>query len=158
MLCCTLWVGCSRRGCRSGPSIDIRWSRCQRQGQSGSNRCRYRRCKDKPEADYCGVGIGTRFRLRDFKVFRLPCEAGLGDCTAEARPSTGSGHGEPVEPRRARRKAFLIEKYSELCELCVSVVNASSEETQNGQNLRRRQADYESIERQRLWIILNRKR
>jgi hypothetical protein len=39
----------------------------------------------KPEADYCGVGIGTRFRLRDFKVFRLPCEAGIGDCTAEAR-------------------------------------------------------------------------
>ena len=59
----------------------------------------------KPEADYCGVGIGMRFRLRDFKVFRLPCEAGLGDCTAEARPSTGSGHGEPVEPRRTRRKS-----------------------------------------------------
>src|SRR3990172_11230027 len=39
------------------------------------------------------------------RFFRLSCEAGLGDCTAEARPSTGSGRGEPVEPRRARRKS-----------------------------------------------------
>ena len=33
----------------------------------------------------------------------------LGDCTAEAR--------------RARRKEFLVKKYSELSELCASVVN-----------------------------------
>ncbi|MBM2802796.1 MAG: hypothetical protein HW419_689 [Deltaproteobacteria bacterium] len=44
---------------------------------------------------------------------RLPCEAGLGVCTAEAR--------------RARSKEFLINKYSELCELCVSVVNTPSQ-------------------------------
>ena len=43
---------------------------------------------------------------------RLPCEAGLGVCTAAAR--------------RARSKEFLINKYSELCELCVSVVNTPS--------------------------------
>jgi hypothetical protein len=52
-----------------------------------------------------------------FWVFRLPCEAGLGDCTAEAR--------------RTQSKEFLIEKYSELCELCASVVNVSSQETLN---------------------------
>jgi len=40
---------------------------------------------------------------------------GLGDCTAEAR--------------RARSKEFLIKKYSELCELGVSVVNIPSQET-----------------------------
>ncbi len=45
----------------------------------------------------------------------LFCEPGLGDCTAEAR--------------RTRRKEFLIKKYSELCELCASVVNTSSQET-----------------------------
>ena len=33
---------------------------------------------------------------------------GLGDCTAEAR--------------RARSKEFLIKKYSELCELCTTIV------------------------------------
>jgi hypothetical protein len=37
----------------------------------------------------------------------------LGDCTAEAR--------------RARSKEFLIKKYSELCELCASVVNTPSQ-------------------------------
>jgi hypothetical protein len=36
----------------------------------------------------------------------------LGDCTAEAL--------------RSRSKEFLIEKYSELCELCASVVNTPS--------------------------------
>jgi hypothetical protein len=45
---------------------------------------------------------------------------GLGDCTAEAR--------------RARSKKFLIKKYSELCELGVSVVNIPSHETR--QNLK----------------------
>jgi hypothetical protein len=38
---------------------------------------------------------------------------GLGDCTAEAR--------------RARSKEVLIKKYSELCELCASVVNTPSQ-------------------------------
>jgi hypothetical protein len=38
-------------------------------------------------------------------VFRLPCEAGLGDCTAEAQS-----------------KEFLIKKFSDLCELRASVV------------------------------------
>jgi len=42
----------------------------------------------------------------------LSCEPGIGDCTAEAR-----------------RKEFLIKKYSELRELCASVVNTSSQET-----------------------------
>ena len=48
---------------------------------------------------------------------------------AEARPSTGSGRGEPVETRRSRSKEFLIKKYSELSELCASVVNIPSQET-----------------------------
>jgi hypothetical protein len=38
---------------------------------------------------------------------------GLGNCTAEAL--------------RARSKEFLIKKFAELCELCASVVNASSQ-------------------------------
>ncbi len=46
-------------------------------------------------------------------MFRLPCEAGLGDYTAEAL--------------RSLRKEFLITKYSELCELCASVVNSLSQ-------------------------------
>jgi hypothetical protein len=37
--------------------------------------------------------------------FGLMCEAGIGVSTAGARPSTGSGRGEPVEPRRAQRKS-----------------------------------------------------
>ena len=49
--------------------------------------------------------------------FRFLCEAGLGDCTAEAQ--------------RARSKEFLIKKFSELCELCASVVITSSQEIQN---------------------------
>jgi hypothetical protein len=40
----------------------------------------------------------------------LSCEPGLGDCTAEAR--------------RTRRKEFLIRKYSELCELCITIVQS----------------------------------
>ena len=39
--------------------------------------------------------------------------APFGDCTAEAR--------------RARSEEFLIQKFSELCELCASVVNSSSQ-------------------------------
>jgi hypothetical protein len=35
---------------------------------------------------------------------------GLGDCTAEAR--------------RARSKEFLIKKYSELCDLCTTIVDS----------------------------------
>jgi hypothetical protein len=31
-----------------------------------------------------------------------------------------------AEALRARRRAFLIKKYSELCDLCVSVVNIRS--------------------------------
>jgi len=41
----------------------------------------------------------------------LACEARLGDLTAETR--------------RARSKEYLIKKFSELCELCPSVVNSS---------------------------------
>jgi hypothetical protein len=36
-----------------------------------------------------------------------------------------------AEARRARSKEFLIKKYSELCELCVSVVKTSSQQTRN---------------------------
>ena len=53
----------------------------------------------------------------DSWVFRLYCEAGLRDCTAETR--------------RTRSKEFLIKKFSELCELWASVVNTSSQETRN---------------------------
>jgi hypothetical protein len=52
-----------------------------------------------------------------FWGFRHSCEAGLGDCTAEAR--------------RTRSKEFLIEKFSDLCELGASVVNTSSQKTRN---------------------------
>ena len=45
------------------------------------------------------------------RFFRLFCEAGLGDCTAETRS--------------ARSKEFLIKKFSELCELRAFVVNTS---------------------------------
>ena len=40
---------------------------------------------------------------------------GLGNCTAEAR--------------RSQSKKFLVKKYSELSELCASVVNILSQET-----------------------------
>jgi hypothetical protein len=47
-------------------------------------------------------------------VFRLPCgKEKFGYLTAEAL--------------RARRKEFLIKKYSELCDLCSSVVNTLSQ-------------------------------
>ena len=49
------------------------------------------------------------------------------ELTAEARPSTSSGRGEPVEPRRTQSKrGFLIQKSSELCELSVSLMKISS--------------------------------
>ena len=44
----------------------------------------------------------------------------LGDYTAEAL--------------RSRSKEFLISNYSELCELCASVVNMPSQETQKSQH------------------------
>ena len=44
---------------------------------------------------------------------------GFGDCTAEAR--------------RPRSKEFLVKKYSELSELCASVVNIPSQETRKRQ-------------------------
>ena len=44
----------------------------------------------------------------------------LGDYTAEAL--------------RSRSKEFLIRNYSELCELCASVVNTPSQETQKSQH------------------------
>jgi hypothetical protein len=56
-------------------------------------------------------------RPNNFTVFRLSCEAGLGDSTAEAR--------------RTRSKEFLIKKFSDLCELGASVVNASSQKTRS---------------------------
>jgi hypothetical protein len=46
--------------------------------------------------------------LKD-RVFRLSCEARLGDRTTEAR--------------RTRSKELLIKKFSDLCELGASVVN-----------------------------------
>jgi hypothetical protein len=57
-----------------------------------------------------------------FWLFRLSCESGLGDYTAEAL--------------RTRSKEFLIKKYSELCELCASVVNTSSQETRKNLDFR----------------------
>ena len=50
-------------------------------------------------------------------VFRLSCEAGLGDCTAETPFDVAQGK------LRTRSKDFLINKFSDLCELCASVVN-----------------------------------
>jgi len=62
-------------------------------------------------------GEYSRIRLKSWG-FRHSCEAGLGDCTAEARS-----------------KEFLIKKFSDLCELGASVVNTSSQKTRNNQNL-----------------------
>ena len=42
-----------------------------------------------------------------------------------------------IAPRRTRSKEFLIKKFSDLCELGVSVVNTSSQKTRNNQILRR---------------------
>jgi len=57
-----------------------------------------------------------------FWFFRLLYEAGLGVCTAEAQ--------------RAQSKEFSIIKYSELCDLRVSVVNTSPQESvKQGQEL-----------------------
>ena len=47
-----------------------------------------------------GFGAGNRAN-----VMPVCGEATLGDYTAEARPSTGSGRGEPVEPRRSQRSS-----------------------------------------------------
>jgi hypothetical protein len=45
-------------------------------------------------------------------------------------------HGDfTAEALRARSKEFLIKKYSELCELCASVVNTPSQETRKRHNL-----------------------
>ena len=41
-----------------------------------------------------------------------------------------------AEARRARREEFLIKKYSELCELCASVVNTPSQETRKSRKKR----------------------
>jgi hypothetical protein len=55
--------------------------------------------------------------LQKKEGFRHSREAGLGDCTAEAR--------------RTRSKESLIKKFSDLCELGASVVNTSSQKTRN---------------------------
>ena len=54
------------------------------------------------------------------RVVRLSCEAGLEDWTAEAR--------------RTRSKEFLMKKFSDLCELCASAVNTSSQKYREQQN------------------------
>jgi len=59
-----------------------------------------------------------RSRKNTLRTLGFCGEKEFGCLTAEARPSTGSGRGQPAEPRRARSKEFLIKKYSELCELC----------------------------------------
>jgi hypothetical protein len=48
--------------------------------------------------------------MSKIRFFRLLCEAGLGNCTAEAL--------------RAQRKESLIKIFSELCELRVSAVKS----------------------------------
>jgi hypothetical protein len=40
------------------------------------------------------------------------------------RPSTASGRSEPAELRRARSKEVLSKKYSELCELYITIVES----------------------------------
>ena len=60
-----------------------------------------------------------KFSLK-FWVFRLSYEAGIGDYTAEAR--------------RTPSKQFLVKQFSDLCELCASVVNTSSQKTWKNQN------------------------
>jgi hypothetical protein len=64
-------------------------------------------------------------------VFRLSCEAGLGDFTADP-PKDGSATIFKAEAPfdvaqdrlRPRSKEFLINKFSDLCELSVSAVNS----------------------------------
>ena len=61
---------------------------------------------------------------------------GLGDCTADP-PKDGSATIFTAEAPfdfaqdrlRSRSNEFLVEKYSELSELCASVVNIPSQET-----------------------------
>jgi hypothetical protein len=58
-------------------------------------------------------GFRPRSGLK-YWVSGLSDKAGLGDCTAEARPSIGSGRGELVEPLRTLSKEVLIKKFSDL--------------------------------------------
>jgi hypothetical protein len=58
-----------------------------------------------------------RHSAKEIAIVRLSCEAGLRDCTAETR--------------RTRSKEFLINKFSDLCELCASAVNISSQKIRN---------------------------
>ena len=62
--------------------------------------------------------------------------------------------GSEIAPRRRggrRVNEFLIQKFSELCELCASVVNISSQETRN--NLKFKPVSGEPLLREltRLW-------
>jgi hypothetical protein len=59
-----------------------------------------------------------------FWGFKLSCEAGLGDCTADP-PKDGSATVFKAEARRAQSKKILIKKFSDLCELCASAVDIS---------------------------------
>jgi hypothetical protein len=54
----------------------------------------------------------TQFLAR----FRISCEAGLGDFTADP-PKDGSATVFKAEARSTRSKEFLIKKFSDLCEL-----------------------------------------
>ena len=52
------------------------------------------------------------------------------------RPSTSQ------DRLRMRSKEFLIKKLSDLCELCASAVNTSSQKTRNSQKIYRGAGDY----------------
>ena len=84
--------------------------------------------------DYTNGASSTYQARREFdilqpalikRVVRLSCEAGLEDCTADP-PKDGSATVFKAEALRTRSKEFLIKKFSDLCELGASVVNASS--------------------------------
>jgi len=53
-----------------------------------------------------------------------------------APPKDGSATVFKAAALRAQSKEFLIKKYSDLCELRVSVVNTSSQETRNYQEFK----------------------
>jgi hypothetical protein len=62
--------------------------------------------------------------------FRLSCEAGLKECTADP-PKDRSATIFKAEARRTRSKKFLIKKFADLCELHASVVNPYLQKTRN---------------------------
>jgi hypothetical protein len=61
------------------------------------------------------------------------CEAGLGNCTAD-QPEADQPQFLRLRRGGRRGNRFLIKKFSDLCELCASAVNTSSQKIRNNLN------------------------